>query len=80
MDIIKCNGIVKEEIGNYIEKGIIYYNGAKYEFDDYYYNGDGFVMLKSEGVEEETTVGTITNYLVRIVELEKGVYFVEDIK
>lgn len=79
MDIINVNGIVNDEIGNWIDKGIVYYNNAKYQFDDYYYNGDGFVMLRFEDVEEDTEVGVISHYLVRIVELEKNVYFVEDV-
>ena len=76
---IIVDGIVNDEIGNWIDKGIVYYNNAKYQFDDYYYNGDGFVMLRFEDVEEDTEVGVISHYLVRIVELEKNVYFVEDV-
>lgn len=80
MDIIKCNAVVNDEIGNYINKGIVYYNSNKYQFDDYYYNGDGFVMLRFEDTEEDEEVGVIESYLVRIVQLEDNVYFVEDIK
>lgn len=80
MDIIKVDGVLNEDIGNWINKGIVYYNNNKYEFDDYYYNGDGYVMLRYEDIEEDQEVGTIESYLVRIVQLDKDVYFVEDIK
>ena len=79
MDIIKVNGVINEEIGNYIKKGIVYYNNNKYQFDDYYYT-DVFTMLRFEDTEEDEIVGTIESYLVRIVLLEDNVYFVEDIK
>ena len=80
MDIIKVDGVINEEIGNWIDKGIVYYNNNKYVFDDYYYNRDGFVMLRYLDVDEDIEVGIIKSFVVRIVELEKNVHFVEDIE
>lgn len=78
--------ITLEELGNYVDGGVIIYNNKKYEFENYYYDSFDYVMINygnDDELEDGTAqneiieVGRISDDAIRIKEIGVNVYEVE---
>lgn len=77
---------IVDELGNYIDSGVIIYKNKRYEFENYYYDSASYVMINyreeyelEDGAaqNEIIEVGRINDDAVRVREIEKGIYEIE---
>lgn len=73
-----------EELGNWIDEGTIIYNGTTYNFENYYYDGNEYVMFNygeeyDDGECEIKEVGRINGIAVKLKEIDKNIYEIESI-